>query len=152
MWPPLFLSIACIMFGWRLIEFSLDWDSQKGLDVVDESTVLFPRSFPLIKSVIQAAKKILPGFVHTLIVHYAVKIMTEKPTANSKLAQGICAKFDMKATGCWIRGWLIAHFAIYWWRWSKTWGISWQFSWLHCERSKCEQILQESFWKPAWHF
>ena len=69
---------------------------KSGLDVVDESTVLFSRSLPLIKSVMQAAKKILPGFVHTLIVHYAVRIMTEKPTAHSKLVQDTRTKFDMK--------------------------------------------------------
>ena len=108
------------------------------MDVLDEftGTVLFPRSFPLIQSVTQAAKKILPGSVHTLIVRHAVMTMTEKPTARSKLAQVICTKFGIKATGCWIRGWLIAHFVIYWWRWSKTWWISCQFSRLHGERSK----------------
>ena len=59
-----------------------------GLDVVDESTVLFPRSFLLTKSVTQATKTILPGSVHTLIVHHAVRIMTEKPTAHGKFVQG----------------------------------------------------------------
>ena len=53
-----------------------------GLDVVDESTVIFPRSFLLTKRVTQATKKILPGSVHTLIVHHAIRAMTEKPTAQ----------------------------------------------------------------------
>ena len=53
---------------------------KRGLDVVDESTVLFSRSLPLIKSVMQASKKILPGFVHTLIVHHAVRRIVRKST------------------------------------------------------------------------
>ena len=51
-----------------------------GLDVVDESTVLFPRSFLLTKSVTQATKKILPGFVHILIVYHAVRRIIRKST------------------------------------------------------------------------
>ena len=67
-----------------------------GLDVVDESTVLFPRSFLLTKRVTQATKKILPGSVHTLIVRHAVMTMTEKLTAHTKLVQDTRTKFDMK--------------------------------------------------------
>ena len=51
-----------------------------GLDVVDESTVLFPRSFLLIQKFIQAAKKILPGFVHTLGVYHGIRRIVRKST------------------------------------------------------------------------
>ena len=50
------------------------------IDVVDESTVLFPRSFLLIQKFIQAAQKILPGFVHILIVYHAVRKIIRKST------------------------------------------------------------------------
>ena len=65
-----------------MLNFLLTEIFKRRMDVLDECTVLFPRSFPLTQSVTQAAKKILPGSVHTLIVHYAVRAMTEKPTAQ----------------------------------------------------------------------
>ena len=79
-----------------MLNFLLTEIFKRRMDVLDEFTVLFPRSFPLIQSVTQAAKKILPGSVHTLIVRHAVMTMTEKPTAHSKLVQDTLAKFDIK--------------------------------------------------------
>ena len=79
-----------------MLNFLLTEIFKRRMDVLDEFTVLFPRSFPLIQSVTQAAKKILPGSVHTLIVRHAVRTMTEKPTVYSKLVQDTRAKFDIK--------------------------------------------------------
>ena len=60
-----------------MLNFLLTEIFKRRMDVLDEFTVLFPRSFPLIQSVTQAAKKILPGSVHTLIVRHAVRTMTK---------------------------------------------------------------------------
>ena len=63
-----------------MLNFLLTEIFKRRMDVLDEFTVLFPRSFPLIQSVTQAAKKILPGSVHTLIVRHAVTRTVRKST------------------------------------------------------------------------
>ena len=78
------------------VEFLLTEIFRRRIDVVDEFTVLFLRSFPLIIRVTRAAKKILPGSVHTLIVRHSVRTMTEKLPDHSKFVQGTRAKWDIK--------------------------------------------------------
>ena len=56
-----------------MLNFLLTEIFKRRIDVIDESTVLFPRSFPLIKSVTQTTKKILPVSFHALIVRHAVR-------------------------------------------------------------------------------
>ena len=63
-----------------MLNFLLTEIFKRKIDVVDEFAVLFPRSFLLIQEFIQAAKKRLPGFVYTLIVHHAVRRTVMKPT------------------------------------------------------------------------
>ena len=146
MWLPLVATIASILFGWRLIEtWTFSW--------LRFSNGTFPRSFLLTKSVTQATKKILPGFVHILIVYHAVRRIIRKSiklcfiSTSKLLYERSITHISSTRSHFYVKFRLMYLVPICRGQWAFQ-----SLSWLHGERSKCELILEESSWWPVWHF